>query len=156
MPQLVSLWWKRQVHKHLLITVLFVPTYPLILSNFSGLKGESISETQSRATIEFHRSSKVGTYAHMGKRNSCSVREQMSNVTLIVDIFYSTFKLTYLPKSAGRLVRDISLSPSTVRFLSCTKPVGSDGIGLLLKSATWRSCRFLMLSGISGMSEINT
>jgi len=30
----------------------------------------------------------------------------------------------YLPKSCGKFVRDISLSPSTVKFLSCTNPAG--------------------------------
>ena len=34
-------------------------------------------------------------------------------------------EVCYLPKSGGRLVRDISLRPSTVRLRSCTKPGGN-------------------------------
>lgn len=59
---------------------------------------------------------------------------------------------SYLPKSLGRLVRDMSLRPRTVRARSWLKPAGNRGIGLLLKSAICSARSFLMSSGISGMS----
>lgn len=45
-------------------------------------------------------------------------------------------KISYLPKSAGKYVRDISFNPNTVKFFNCENPLGNRGIGFELKSAT--------------------
>lgn len=43
-------------------------------------------------------------------------------------------EVCYLPKSGGRLVRDISFRPSTVRLRSCTNPGGN------LQTSTYYTC----------------
>jgi len=43
-------------------------------------------------------------------------------------------EVCYLPKSGGRLVRDISFRPSTVRLRSCTNPGGN------LRTRTYYTC----------------
>ena len=57
-----------------------------------------------------------------------------------------------MPKSAGRDVKDMSFKPRTVRDLSWLNAGGSRGMGLELKSATWRARSAPMLSGMSGIS----
>lgn len=58
------------------------------------------------------------------------------------------------PKSGGKDVRDISFKPRTVKAFNWVKAGGNLGIGLELKSATWRDCNAPILSGISGISKI--
>jgi len=43
-------------------------------------------------------------------------------------------EVCYLPKSGGRLVRDMSFRPSTVRLRSCTNPGGN------LRKSTYSTC----------------
>lgn len=61
--------------------------------------------------------------------------DDKNNISLTL-LQWALQKLCYLPKSGGRLVRDISFRPSTVRLRSCTNPGGN------LQTSTYYTCMY--------------